>query len=114
MNFLGREKAESIITDHGGAIPEGATAHVAVGQEGSLTEHAKGVGSSSEQRDKTGDVSEAAEKRLGSNTYAGLVIFCVPIAAETDRGDIDLSTLQVWEWRMAMLNFIMGECNVHV
>ncbi len=99
MNFLGREKAEGaeaapIIVDHGGARPEGATAHVAVEQEGARTEHTKGVASSSEQ---TGDVSEVADKRLGPNTYAGVVIFCVPIAAETSRGDIDLSTLQVWE-----------------
>ena len=81
MNFLGREKAEP---NHGGGSPhERATE----GQEEGARD--KVVRSS---RD---DVSMAMDKpRLGPNTYAGVVVFCVSIAAETG---IDFKSLQVWE-----------------
>ena len=90
MNFLGREKTEpeaEPVARGGGS--EGTT----VGQEGS-TEQAKGV-SSNEQRDE-GGISKTTDERQGPNTYAGVIIFCIPIAAEIGRGDVDLNTLQVW------------------
>ena len=97
MNFLGREKAEAepepvVIGGHGGSR-EGPT----VGQEGARTEQAEGVYGSNEQGDKTDDIFEATDERRKPNTYAGVVVFCVPIAAETGRGGIDFNTLQVWE-----------------
>ena len=95
MNFLGREKAEP---DHGGGSPhERATEGQ---EEGARTEHDKGVRSSNEQR---GDISMAMDKsRLGPNTYAGVVVFYVPIAAETG---MDFKSLQVYGNR---------ECSVEV
>lgn len=92
MNFLGREKAEP---DHGGGNPhERATA----GQEEGARN--KGVRSSNEQR---GDVSMAMDKpRLEPNTYAGVVVFCVPIAAETG---IDFKSLQVYGNRECSVEF---------
>ena len=108
MNFLGREKAESepepTIIHHGGESPhEGVTAGQ---EEGARTEHDKGVTSSNKQRGKIDDVSIAKDKGLGPNTYAGVVIFCVPIVAKTDRRDVDFNIFQVWEQRMQHLKFI--------
>lgn len=90
MNFLGREKeteAEPITYGEGTTVRQEGDSDQRKGLEGA---------SSSKQKNEEG-ISETTGERLGPNTYAGVVIFCVPIVAATGRGNVDLNTLQVWE-----------------
>lgn len=97
MNFLGREKEkEADPVTYGESSEIGPV----VGQEGGAGLKQAEEASSNQQKDEGGRISETTDERLGSNTYAGVVVFCIPIVAETGRGDADLNVLQVWEWGM--------------
>ena len=113
MNFLGREKTEpeavAVIDITGGRSSEGSAAASGQRSEVASTEQADSEGaasssSSNDQRDKRDDIPETTDERPTPNTYAGVVVFCVPIAAETGRGDVDFNTLQVWK---PILNFLI-------
>ena len=88
MNFLGREKTEppEPVRSVDQQEEERGGAELRLTIEGA---------SSSEERDK-GGISETTDRdeRLGPNTYGGVVVFCVPVVAETGR-DIDLNSFQV-------------------
>lgn len=93
MNFLGRLPEPS--SQGWGSSSDGVNAEQEGGAEAAAAGQVVEGASSNKHRHKGGSF-KTADERLEPNTYAGVVIFCVPIMTETDsEGNYDLNTFQV-------------------